>query len=139
MASIGFCLKEGFSTKDTFKLYLSWFLPFAPVFIFWFHHAYQEYLINRYNYADERDKIEQTIYELYNTDSFEKLKDIGEKAINFQIENNINNRHKRGIKKIIEMIFSFKGKNTTIWNFENFFFFSLLSFAWLIIILLKFN
>jgi len=133
MGSIGFCLMVDF--KDEFIKSVSWLMPFTPVIIFWFHNAYQEYLVNYYKYAKERDLIEQTICELYNTDSMDELKERGKSAIEFQSKNNQDNPRKRGVKKIIEIFFKCKGDNVTFWSFENVFFFGSLFLVWFIIFL----
>jgi hypothetical protein len=70
IASLAFCVQEEGNIGN-----LYYFLPFIPVFFFWFLYAYQFYNIERYKKTVGKRKLTEALANLYNYD-YDKLKDI---------------------------------------------------------------
>ncbi len=68
----GFCVKEK-SSLD----FIYYFLPFIPVFLFWFLHSYNEFSIERYRNLAKLNKVKEILGKLYNY-SYEDLKKFAE-------------------------------------------------------------
>jgi len=142
MVSIGFCLKEGFNTNDSFKEYLFWFLPFAPVIVFWFHHAYKENIIKLSYVSEEVQKITKTLSELYDEKyTLEKLRKKGKQVINYKhkkLKITWANRNKVNIRRGLKKLF-WETPKTAIFNFESVFFFGFLGLIWYLIVIINFR